>query len=290
MSYLDALDALVDSRPHLEPGNYATMAAYRADQRGNMQARNDYRAIRACVAPDDATLAELARGSRLSFETADDGTIVADYCAGQYYPVEYRRAAVRLIASAWWRTQVHATPLVQLGNTQLHSRIANMNTKQRLLSRRSKSRAGKSTFAYPPCHIGARMDDGMQWIEDGCIRERKRLWSDEVNTRMLHSGWYCDQYSDFPGEGGTYRGCVIMLSHGRFIAGYRDTSGEDCGTRIDVTQTFDDEFDAAQYADECARIAAEHEREWRENERAAFEREERESELALAHAESDFCD
>lgn len=78
------------------------MAAYRADQRGNMQARNDYRAIRACVAPDDATLAELARGSRLSFETADDGTIVADYCAGQYYPIEYRRAAVRLIASAWW--------------------------------------------------------------------------------------------------------------------------------------------------------------------------------------------
>lgn len=105
MSYLEALDTLVESRPHLEPGNYGDLASYRADQRGNMQARNDYRAIRACVAPDDATLAELARGSRLSFETADDGTIVADYCAGQYYPIEYRRACVRLIASAWWQAQ-----------------------------------------------------------------------------------------------------------------------------------------------------------------------------------------
>lgn len=167
-----------------------------------------------------------------------------------------------------------------------------MNTKQRLLSRRSKSRAGKSTFAYPPCHIGARMDDGMQWIEDGCIRERHRVYADEVaaavgrRRAIDHTGWFLSEFDDV----GTYRGCVIMLSHGRFIAGYRDTSGEDCRTCIDVTQTFDDEFDAAQYADECARIAAEHEREWRENERAAFEREERESELALAHAESDFCD
>lgn len=115
-SYLEALDALAYSRPHLEPANYVgayagAYAAYRADQRGNVQALNDYRAIRVCIAPDDATLAELARGSRLSFETADDGTIEVSYCAGQYYPVEYRRAAVRLIASAWWRTQVHATPL-----------------------------------------------------------------------------------------------------------------------------------------------------------------------------------
>ena len=54
MTYLEALDALVDSRPHLEPGNYATWAGYRADQRGNMQARRDYWRIRAMVAPDDA--------------------------------------------------------------------------------------------------------------------------------------------------------------------------------------------------------------------------------------------
>lgn len=104
MSYLDALDALVDSRPMLEPGNYATLADYRADQRGNMQARADYWRIRACIAPDNHTLFEIARGSRITF-TGPDDALVADYCAGQYYPIEYRRACVRLIASAWWQAQ-----------------------------------------------------------------------------------------------------------------------------------------------------------------------------------------
>ena len=100
-SYLEALDALAYSRPHLEPANYVgAYAAYRADQRGNVQALNDYRMIRAHIVPSAEALADLARGSRLSFDA--DGV---SYCAGQYYPVEYRRAAVRLIANAWWRAQ-----------------------------------------------------------------------------------------------------------------------------------------------------------------------------------------
>lgn len=103
-TYLDALDNLVDSRPMLEPGNYATWADYRADQRGNMQARNDYWRIRACIAPDDATMAYLAHGSRIDFEHRDDG-MNAYYTAGQYYPVEYRPAAVRLLANAWWQSR-----------------------------------------------------------------------------------------------------------------------------------------------------------------------------------------
>jgi hypothetical protein len=96
-SYLEALDALVDSRPMLEPGNYGDRASYRADQRGNVQARADYRLLRLYVAPTDAELADAARGSRIEF----DG-YYAHYCAGQYYPVEYRPAACRLLARVWW--------------------------------------------------------------------------------------------------------------------------------------------------------------------------------------------
>ena len=50
-----------------------------------------------------ATLADLARGSRIAFAPSYTCPMVADYCAGQYYPVEYRPAAVRLIRDAWWQ-------------------------------------------------------------------------------------------------------------------------------------------------------------------------------------------
>ncbi len=112
-SYLEALDALVDSRPMLEPGNYGDRASYRADQRGNVQARADYWRLRAGVAPDNATLAAFVRGSRISFCDDNDGNgvQVAEYCAGQYYPVEYRPAACRLLARVWWERQAERTSM-----------------------------------------------------------------------------------------------------------------------------------------------------------------------------------
>lgn len=113
-AYIEALDALAYSRPRLDPNDYiGAAAAYRADQRGNVQALNDYRAIRAMVAPDDAPLADVARGSRIEFvqligsvkdRVAErEPGVRADYLPGQYYPVEYRPACVRLLARVWWQ-------------------------------------------------------------------------------------------------------------------------------------------------------------------------------------------
>lgn len=165
-------------------------------------------------------------------------------------------------------------------------------TKARILARR------KARHTTAPL-VGARMDDGMQWIEDGAIRERQRAWADDVAKAaghyraIAHNGWYMGEPE--LGDDSTYRGCVIMLSHGRFIAGYRECgrpwSAEDgSGTCVDLGHVFTCEYEAAQYADECARVSAEQSREYYAAEREREEREERKAELAEAHAESDFAD
>ena len=96
-THIEALDALAYSRPMLDPANYGDAASYRADQRRNVRDAADYRLLRLYVDPTDAELIEAARGSRIAF--GQDG---ADYCAGQYYPVEYRAACVRLLVRVWW--------------------------------------------------------------------------------------------------------------------------------------------------------------------------------------------
>lgn len=174
-----------------------------------------------------------------------------------------------------------------------------MNTKQRLLARRANKYGKTSTFAYPPALVGARQPDGMQWIEDGAITVRQRAWADDVakaagRWRVIdHTGWYMGEPD--MGDNSTYRGCVIMLSHGRFIAGYRECGApwgaeDGSGTCIDTGCVFTCEYDAAQWADECARVSAEQSREYYATERERMEREEQEEALDLAHAESDFAD
>lgn len=167
-----------------------------------------------------------------------------------------------------------------------------MTTKERLRARRRYSAV--SRFAFPPLLVGRRAPDGMQWIEDGAIRERSRNWADDiaraVSPRAIpHTGWYLDRYGPCAADDGKARGYVVGISHGRFLAGYRDTES-DCGTCFDTSRVFACEYEAAKWADECARIAAERESEWREQEREREREEERDRELAEAHAESDWHD
>lgn len=101
--YLEALDALVASRPGFDPANYSDAASYRADQRAAMLAARDYRVLRLYVAPHAEALLDAARGSRIAFVPEQDGPVRVEYCTGQYYPTEYRAAACRLLASLEWR-------------------------------------------------------------------------------------------------------------------------------------------------------------------------------------------
>jgi hypothetical protein len=96
-SYIEQLDAFVASRPGFDPANYSDRASYAADRRVATQAAADYRLLRLYVAPTDEALASAAHGSRVTF-----GADGVEYCTGQYYPTEYRAAACRLLARAWW--------------------------------------------------------------------------------------------------------------------------------------------------------------------------------------------
>lgn len=79
---------------------------------------------------------------------------------------------------------------------------------------------------------------------------------------MRHSGWYCD---DDCGE--LCIGIVASLPHGRFLAGWRLTdNGEDV---LHLDRIFDDESDAARYADGLVESYADREREYQRQYREA---------------------
>ena len=84
-------------------------------------------------------------------------------------------------------------------------------------------------------------------------------WADEVDgARIDHRGWFCDDECDQ-----TIRGIVAALPHGRYLAGW--AMGEQMAASIGAT-VYTDAVEAAQAADEEARIAAEREREYRQKE------------------------
>ena len=103
-----ALDAHVKQRAGLEFGNYGDVRAYRAEYRSILRDLHDYRTLRAAVANSSISGAELlaackrAYSGRLRVEPQADGRLRVDYCTGQYFPTEYRRAACAVLASALW--------------------------------------------------------------------------------------------------------------------------------------------------------------------------------------------
>ncbi len=104
---LHALAAFAATRPGLDPRNYisswsdtAGRKAYAADSRSITKDLHHARALLTAVRLSGITEAQLveafrAFGGRLSW----DGTRL-DYCTGQYYPMEYRRAVCAVLASA----------------------------------------------------------------------------------------------------------------------------------------------------------------------------------------------
>jgi len=120
---LDALDAFVRQRPGLEFGNYGDVTSYRSELRSITKDLHEYRALRAAVQWRDGidadALLEAARSAysgRLTLiASAADFSGAhwcnVDYCTGQYFPTEYRRAACAVLAQAlWYYTREHAMP------------------------------------------------------------------------------------------------------------------------------------------------------------------------------------
>ena len=82
-------------------------------------------------------------------------------------------------------------------------------------------------------------------------------WADDVEgAHISHSGWFTDDY----GDSEKIRGIVILLPHGRYMAGW--SMGTGMASTIEPG-VFDDIVDAARVADSIAENAADREREYR---------------------------
>tara|TARA_R110002126_G_scaffold596_5_gene3709 strand:+ start:598 stop:1107 length:510 start_codon:yes stop_codon:yes gene_type:complete len=100
---LGALAAFAATRPGLEYGNYGDPASYRAEVRGITKDLHHARALLTAVRLSGITESQLATAFRSAFSgrLSWDGERL-DYCTGQYYPTEYRRAVCAVLAAALW--------------------------------------------------------------------------------------------------------------------------------------------------------------------------------------------
>lgn len=108
------LDAWIRQRPGLDFGNYcsgwndaAGRAAYRAEVRSIGKDLQDARQLLRAVELSGITGEELADAFPRAFSgrlslVEHKGRPALEYCAGQYWPTEYRRAACAVLAAALW--------------------------------------------------------------------------------------------------------------------------------------------------------------------------------------------
>lgn len=106
---IDALQRFVAQRPGLEFANYGDVSAYRAEMRSITKDRHHaeelIRAISwrdSITANDILKAADFANSGRLAIRETEPGTFTLDYCTGQYWPTEYRRAVANVLSSALW--------------------------------------------------------------------------------------------------------------------------------------------------------------------------------------------
>ena len=107
-SIISAMRAFINHRPGLEWGNYASsdhkasVRAYQQEARSIRRDLHDARALLTAVeAVEGIDAAALVEASQRAFSgrlmLVEDGI---DYCTGQYWPVEYRRAVAAVCAQA----------------------------------------------------------------------------------------------------------------------------------------------------------------------------------------------
>ena len=103
-----ALREFVNQRPGLEWGNYGEASSYRAEMRQIMRDRKEAHTLLTACGWRDSITAEMmldgfrAFSGRLSISPDARGRVKLDYCTGQYYPTEYRKAVCAVAASVLW--------------------------------------------------------------------------------------------------------------------------------------------------------------------------------------------
>lgn len=106
-SIIDALYTFAHKRPRLEFADYGDRQNYMRESRSITQdlhhARTLLRQLELCqsiTADDILNASRSAFSGRLGINVTDDGLVKLDYCTGQYFPTEYRKAVAAICASA----------------------------------------------------------------------------------------------------------------------------------------------------------------------------------------------
>lgn len=107
---IEALHRFIRQRPGLEFANYGDVSAYLSESRAITRDLHHARALLSAVAWRDGITADdiidascRAFSGRLTITPTNDGEgFSIDYCTGQYFPTEYRRAVASVLASALW--------------------------------------------------------------------------------------------------------------------------------------------------------------------------------------------
>lgn len=99
----------IAQRPGLEFGNYGDVSAYRSEMRSITKDRHHAETLLRSIEWRDSITADAiieaskrAYSGRLSITEPTPGRFVIDYCTGQYWPTEYRRAVCAVLSSVLW--------------------------------------------------------------------------------------------------------------------------------------------------------------------------------------------
>lgn len=99
---VESLYAFVNQRPGLEFGNYGCVASYRSEQRQIAKDKRHAELLLAFVLRSSISAERIQSGlSAFSGRLSWDGNALS-YCAGQYFPTEYRKAVCACLARTVW--------------------------------------------------------------------------------------------------------------------------------------------------------------------------------------------
>ena len=114
---IDALSKFMHQRSGMDPQNYGDYASYRSEQRSVTRDLHHARTLLGAVSwRDSITADDLIAASKRAYSgrltiVEDSGRVRIEYCTGQYFPTEYRRAVCAVLAAALWDyTRTSAMP------------------------------------------------------------------------------------------------------------------------------------------------------------------------------------
>jgi len=123
---ISALRTFASKRPQLEYCNYGDPSSYRAEVRAITKDLHHARALLSYVERSGITAQELITASNEAFSgrltiipaNSYSDQFRIDYCTGQYFPTEYRKAVCAVLARALWNYwRSNATDPQRIRNT-----------------------------------------------------------------------------------------------------------------------------------------------------------------------------